>query len=111
MKHGGYTWGRQQCQSRLDYIFISTYLATKMVGIDLDWAFENSDHASVMVSFSFESVTKGPGLIRLNTAVLDDPAQLASIKLEIREMLEQIPSEWNPHQNLEFLKMVIRTIA
>ena len=21
VEHGGYTWGRQQCQSRLDYIF------------------------------------------------------------------------------------------
>ena len=27
-KNGGYTWTRQLCQSRLDYVFVSKYLST-----------------------------------------------------------------------------------
>ena len=38
-----YFWGRQQCQSRLDYIFVSRYLGTKVISVSTYWAFEQSD--------------------------------------------------------------------
>jgi hypothetical protein len=30
---GGYTWNRQQCYSRLDYLFLSAYLASKIIKV------------------------------------------------------------------------------
>jgi hypothetical protein len=30
---GGYTWNRQQCYSRLDYLFVSSYLASKIIKV------------------------------------------------------------------------------
>ena len=29
-RNGGYTWTRQSCQSRLDYIFVSQYLTSRI---------------------------------------------------------------------------------
>jgi hypothetical protein len=110
VEKGGYTWGRQQCQSRLDYIFVSRYLSSKIVGIEVDWAFETSDHASVSIEMKFEKINMGPGLTRINTKLLEDPVQLSKVRMEIKSMLEQIPSDWNPHEKLEFLKVAIRTV-
>ena len=32
-----------------------------------------------------------------------------AVTTEIRDMMEQIPDEWDPHQRLEFFKVAIRT--
>ena len=38
-KEGGYTWTGQLRQSRLDYVFVSRYLSTKIMKVEVDWAF------------------------------------------------------------------------
>ena len=109
--HGGYTWNRQQCYSRLDYVFMSGYLIKRITDAKTDWAFEQSDHASVSFKiFIDEDVVRGPGLAKVNGSVLDDPLKLTSAKREIKEMLSQIPSDWNPHMKLEYLKVAIRFV-
>ena len=106
----GYTWTRQACQSRLDYIFVSQYLTSRITRVEVSYSFEQSDHAAVMVEMHVnEDIKVGPGLTKVNSAVLSDPVQLLAVKAEISEMMGQIPVEWDPHQRLEFLKVAIRT--
>ncbi len=70
----GYTWIRGNCYSRLDYIFVSTPLISKLVKAESNWAFETSDHAAVQIKLKLEEApTKGPGIIKVNTKILDNP--------------------------------------
>jgi exonuclease III len=50
----GYTWKRGSIYSRLDYIFVSKVLVSKITDASVDWAFESSDRASVKIDFTFE---------------------------------------------------------
>ena len=46
--------------------------------VKLDWAYEQSDHASVSVEpILNEEIKVGPGLTKVNASVLDDPVSLA----------------------------------
>ena len=68
------------CQSRLDYVFVSKYLSTKINKVEVDWAFEQSDHASVAVGMYLkEEIIMGPGLTRINSYVLDNPITLLGV--------------------------------
>ena len=42
--------------------------------------------------------------------MLDDPIKLMAVKIEIKNMLAQIPETWDPHKKLEFLKVALRTV-
>jgi exonuclease III len=111
MDKGGFTWSRGSCQSRLDYIFISRYLISKISNVETDWAFEQSDHASVTVEINIDQEIKvGPGLTRINSIILEDPVILERVRRELKEMLNQIPQNWNPHDKLEFMKVAIRSV-
>ena len=108
---GGYTWKRGSCYSRLDYIFVSTHLLSKIASAVTDWAFEASDHAAVHIKLKFEDKPiKGPGIIKVNTKILENPNIVKQIGNEIKSMMEQTDSSWNPHAKLEFLKVVIRSV-
>jgi hypothetical protein len=86
----GYTWKRGKIYSRLDYIFVSNSLLSKITGASVDWAFESSDHASVKIDFTFEEEPKrGPGIVKVNTKILDDPVVALQIGVEIEEMMSQ----------------------
>ena len=86
---GGYTWARGQCQSRLDYLFISKYLATKMTKVGIDWAFEQSDRAFVSIEMCIrDDLVMGPGLTKAR--VLEDLSILMAVKVDLEEMLAQI---------------------
>ncbi len=66
--------------SRLDYIFVSNAILFKISGASIDWAFESSDQASVKINFAFEEEpTRGPGIVKVNTKILDDPAVVLQI--------------------------------
>ena len=75
------------------------------MNINLDWAFESSDHATISIEMNFDKISMGPGIFRMNPTLLEDPIQLQRAKLGIRNMLEQIPNEWDPHRRLEYLKV------
>jgi exonuclease III len=89
----GYTWNRQQCYSRLDYIFVSGYLTSRINSAETDWAYEQSDHATLVVRMSINmDVVKGPGLTRLNEKILEDQLKLGlrlagSILMAIRILI------------------------
>ena len=57
--------------------FCLKYLPTKIAKVEVDWAFKQSDHASVAVGMYLkEEVIMGPGLTRINSSVLNDPLAL-----------------------------------
>jgi exonuclease III len=110
-KEGGFTWNRGSCYSRLDYIFISESLTQIIKKAEHEWSFENSDHAAIMITFrNKEFLVKGPGIVKVNTAILDDPLVVKQLEEEIISMMSQTDSTWNPHNKLEFLKVAIRSV-
>jgi hypothetical protein len=107
----GYTWKRGIIYSRLDYIFVSNSIISKITSASIDWAFESSDHASVKIDFTFEEEPlRGPGIVKVNTKILDDPAVVLQIGTAIEEMMSQTDDSWNPHARLEFLKVAICSV-
>jgi hypothetical protein len=87
---------------------VSNALQSKITGASVDWAFESSDHTSVKIDFTFEEEPKrGPGIMKVNTKILDDPVVTHQIGAEIEEMISQTYDSWNPHSRLEFLKVAI----
>jgi hypothetical protein len=110
-KSGGYTWNRGTCYSRLDYIFISNTLIGSLVKSEQDWSYESSDHAAVKILLNERSkIVKGPGIIKVNSKILDDPKIVKQIENEIKLMMDQTDDSWNPHARLEFLKVAIRSV-
>jgi hypothetical protein len=82
---GGYTWNRQQCYLRLDFIFVSGYLASKSTMVQVECSYEQSDHVSIYVELHInEEIIMGPGLTRINSVVLDDTHKLNVAKEEIK---------------------------
>jgi exonuclease III len=110
-KEKGYTWRRGTCYSRLDYIFLPYQLKSKIINATVDWSFEASDHASVKIDLALGEVpTKGPGIAKTNTNILEDPQIVLQIRNELIELLNQVEESWNPHSKLEFLKVAIRSV-
>jgi len=110
-KVGGYTWNRGKCYSRLDYIFASSNLIPNISNVEHNWSFETSDHAALKIDFVLnESPTRGPGITKVNTSILEDPKIAIQIRNELITLLEQVDNSWNPHTTLEFLKVAIRSV-
>ena len=86
------------------------YTVRNILRADLDWAFDKSDHAAVVISIrTNEETVCGPGPTKVNTKCLEDPKRAERIGHEIGVMMGQVEEHWNPHQKLEFLKVAIRT--
>jgi exonuclease III len=107
----GFTWKRGECYSRLDYVFVSNALTRKIKNVQTDWAFESSDHAAVKINFHFDNEpTKGPGSVKLNIKILDNPKVAKEVGDELVSMFGQAGDDWDPHAKLEYLKVVIRSV-
>ena len=75
------------------------------------WAFEQSDHASLLINMRInENIVIGPRLTRINLLILDDLNNLNMAKARINEMLDQAHNNWDPHMRLEFFKVAIRSV-
>jgi exonuclease III len=110
-KVGGYTWNRGKCYSRLDYIYVSSNLIPNIVKVEHNWNFETSDHAALKIDFVLnEAPVRGPGIIKVNISILEDPKIVIQIRNELNTLLEQVDNSWNPHTTLEFLKVAIRSV-
>jgi exonuclease III len=108
---GGFTWARGSCMSRLDMIFVSKETQTKIISSKVDWSFDNSDHALLETNIAIQlNFKRGPGLIKVNADILDDNNVLEQVKTELKILIEQIPSTWNPHMKMDFIKASIRSI-
>ena len=90
---------------------MSGYLTSRINSVSTDWAFEQSDHASLVIKMKINTeIVKGPGLTRINEKILDDPDKLNCAKNEIRVLMQEVPIEWDPHMRLEYLKVTIRSV-
>ena len=82
---------------------MSGYLASRIKSVSINRAFEQSDHASLFIEMHIEEeIEVGPGLSRVNGAILDDPGTLLSAKSEVKEMIDQVPRDWDSHKKLEY---------
>ena len=90
---------------------MSQYLTTKIVKVNVDWAFEQSDHAPVLVEIKVnEEIVMGPVLSRVNATILEEPANLSRAKIKLTMMLGQILPEWDAHKRLELMKVAVRSV-
>ena len=53
---------------------------------------------------------RGPGIVKVNTKILDDPIVVLQIGTAIEEMMSQTDDSWNPHERLEFLKVAFCSV-
>jgi hypothetical protein len=54
-------------------MFGSEHLVSKTTKVQVEWSYEQSDHASLYVELHMnEEVVMGPGLARVNAGVLED---------------------------------------
>jgi hypothetical protein len=108
---GGFTWTRGECFSRLDYVFISDTLLRFIIECSNDWAFSSSDHAAVRIDLHVPELrATGPGIMKLNTTILNNPIWFKKVEDRLKHLIAQIPNDWNPHVKLEYVKMSIRSV-
>jgi len=112
-QYGGFTWGRDNpsyLRSRLDHIFCSKNISNNQISSNVSPLPNESDHRTVYTEFELTRVPYGPGIIRCNASLLDK----VSFKCEVKEILENeiinMPSTWNPHIKLDFIKYKLREI-
>ncbi len=106
----GFTWSRGVCYSRLDYVFVSKALINQLKKATIDWSFDKSDHGALITSIQLNPEFKrGPGIVKVNPEVLDDPIKLGQIRNELIFLISQIPEDWNGHKKLDYLKVIIQS--
>jgi hypothetical protein len=104
-----HTWQRDTKISTLDYIIGPRSIGE--VSSEIQWGSENTDHAKVSISVKKKDNWRGPGLPRINSMFLDRIDLLNKFRTEVNEKMSQVKSNWDPHNILEFLKVVIRSSA
>jgi len=107
----GMTWKKGGAMSRLDRIY--TRLAgLRQINIDTDWTLCDSDHAVVCATFETRTEKQlGGKIIRLDPQVVLEKDCLAELRQYLTEQLATIQPDMDPHSQLEFAKMTIRTKA
>ena len=109
--HGNnFTWNRGQSFSKIDAVFVCASLLDFIIKYDTIWDFVKSDHAAIWVELNFvQAKLKGRSYPKLYSSDLKLPGAHTEIKSEIEQAIKEFPSHWNPHQKLDFIKVVIRT--
>jgi exonuclease III len=109
-EYGGFTWGRDNpkyIRSRLDMIFVKKSLTQNILSAETYLQPNESDHKLLVVELDIGRIDFGPGIIRANSTLLDDPEIKVKIKSKILEAIKD-SSFMNPNNRLDFVKMTIR---
>jgi hypothetical protein len=105
------TWKKGNSMSKLDRIY-TRLNRTTLKSITTDWTICDSDHAAVVAIFEDNRrLKKGIKPCRLHSEVVTNPDTLAELSNYLREQLQTLNPETDPHTILEFTKMTIRTKA
>ncbi len=56
------------------------------------------------------TISYGPGIIRTNSTLPNDPEVRQSVLTQLNKILNDIPENWNPHQILDYYKYNLRVI-
>ena len=101
--------------SRIDRVLVSEIEDVKIDKIHTDWSYTTSDHGAVVVKLS--PTNQNPRrhfdkVVRIDTRFMQDTKLKHHFLKEIKRFVDQIPEQnMNPHQQLEFIKMAIRSTA
>ena len=107
-----YTWRRGTCQSKLDYFFLSPSLLARSSPVEIRWHEfgANFDHAAIKVSFKSSIETeRGRSFPKLYKSDLQSDNDRQWLADQIGQSRNQMPAHWNPHQKLDFVKMMLRS--
>ena len=105
-----FTWCRDKTFSKLDYIFVCKDILKSIKSYDTVWDLVKSDHAAISLKINFNSELKrGKSYPKLNASDIKSKNNYEELRKVIVEEIEGFPTHWNPHQRLDYIKMVIRT--
>ncbi|WAQ99030.1 LOW QUALITY PROTEIN: YTX2-like protein, partial [Mya arenaria] len=82
-----YTFNRNKSYSRIDYI-----LTSKSIGNEVDSTIKHfplSDHDAISIKLVMETETRGPGLWKMNTSILENPEYVKRFELFWKEWTKQ----------------------
>ena len=105
-----HTWRKNSQSSRLDRVLYNLENVNQIRCVS-DWTFTNSDHCAIVVELSDTS----NGTRTANKTLKLDPTKLLNSRFkeaflrEFNSMTNTIPTNWNPHETLEFHKCCIRS--
>ena len=109
-----FTWNRANSDSfsSIDRILFSAG-SIAPTSVKVNWALSMSDHGAIEACFSYNATSNASKskITRLDPSLLKCPGTAALIESELRDLLQQINPDWNPHLKLEFAKMSLRTVV
>jgi len=112
-EYGGYTWGRDNptyIKSRLDYVIASQNLINSLISSNVNIQPNESDHKVVYSEFEIDKVPYGPGIIRVNSNLFNNPVIKETIISKLKSETIGAPLNWNPHTKLDYAKHKLREI-
>jgi exonuclease III len=106
--YGGFTWGRDNpihIRSRLDYILVSKKIAHNITNSEVTVKPNESDHRMLVTELDICQVEFGPGIIRVNSELLNQPEIKSKIERKLKEVINDPSMQQNPHDRLDYVKM------
>ena len=106
------TWKHGDKMSKIDRIMWTPGISADKITTVTDWTYTESDHAAVISTFiTFENCKK-ERITHLDTRFMSDVKLKHLFLTEVKNRVEQIQeTNMNLHQQLEYLKMSIRSIV
>ena len=109
-KGNNYTWCRDKTFSKIDHMFVCENILKTIVNYDTIWDLVKSDHAAISININFQKeARRGRSYPKLNASDISSKYNREELRKEIAENIRGLPPHWNPHQNLDYIKMIIRT--
>ena len=106
------TWRHGEKMSRLDRIQWSDELNTTLISTETDWSYTQSDHCAVIVRLGQIQPRRRDKIVRIDTSFMSNVQLKHKFLVELDLRMDQMSdTNMNPHQQLEYLKMSIRSIA
>ena len=105
-----FTWRREEIRSRIDYIFASSSVASRVDKFFNKWQLIKTDHAAVIVELSNSTASyAGRSYPKLSFNDIKEVEDKISIKEAILKAIDEFDEDWSPHTRLEYVKLMIRS--
>ena len=109
------TWRHGDKMSKIDRILFATSLDMQVDTLRTDWSYTDSDHSAVILKLKSKIKVARPRqnrVVQIDVRFMQNTLLKHNFLQEIKRQADQlIDSKMNPHQQLEFLKMAIRSTA
>ena len=106
------TWKHGDKMSKIDRVWLSDGLQQGKMIVFTDWTYTESDHAAVIVEINDREFINAERITRIDTRFMSNVLLKHRFLCELKQKLEQMSdTNMNPHQKLEYLKVMIRSIA